>query len=57
MSPQDGMPEFLSFHDDERVAQHLADRLGLSLEALMQKIVHVIDLGASVAQISSLSED
>lgn len=24
MSPQDGMPEFLSFHDDERVAQHLA---------------------------------
>ncbi|MFO1163257.1 MAG: pyridoxamine 5'-phosphate oxidase family protein [Reyranellaceae bacterium] len=24
MSPQDGMPEFLSFHDDERAAQRLA---------------------------------
>jgi predicted pyridoxine 5'-phosphate oxidase superfamily flavin-nucleotide-binding protein len=24
MSPQDGTPEFLSFHDDERAAQHLA---------------------------------
>ncbi len=24
MNPQDGAPEFLSFHDDERAAQHLA---------------------------------